>query len=138
MPTWPSVPRYFLHNKLMCDCEIRAEHSKRVITYKVRTFYVGKRGCSRCPSGFILGGRGRQLRRGEQILGLEKGMIGSKYFWDDGMLREHGVTGRRRYCLLYYFLVPDRITCFFTPSIQVLHELLILMFGEDSKQVYYS
>jgi hypothetical protein len=23
---------------LMCDCEIRAAHSKRVITYKVRTF----------------------------------------------------------------------------------------------------
>ena len=64
--------------------EIRAEHSKRVITYKVRTFYVGKRRCSRCPSGFILGGRGRQLRRDEQILGLEKG--------DD---REQVFLGRR-------------------------------------------
>jgi hypothetical protein len=63
-------------------------------------------------------------------------MIGSKYVGDDGVLREHSVTGRRRYCLLYYFLVPDRITCCFTTSIRVLHELLILIFGGNSKKVY--
>jgi len=69
------------------------------------------------------------LEKGDDREQVCRGRRGAEGAWC------YSLTGRRRYCLLYYFLVPYTITCCFTTSIQVLHELFILIFGGNSKKV---